>query len=320
MLSSIRSEGAQLLVTNEHLAAAARWRDALEGWYLRVAASGAIPARWYLPALPPEEGRAATSGDLELEIVSHCWRYARFLRFQLASLVRFPPTRTAVTVTIFHAPDDDETVRLLEAYGSRKVPGITWNWRALPEKQLYRRSIGRNLAALTTRADWVWFTDCDVMFRDDCLDVLRDRLQGRRDALVFPRRENVTPLIDSSDPMLAPTTDERLPEVDISRFMVSERGRATGPLQIVHGDVARACGYCDSLPYYQKPTAKFAKCHEDRAFRWLLRTDGVAIDVPGVYRIRHAEKGRYSGSSLSGALRGFLRRRHSMNPERRPSS
>jgi hypothetical protein len=308
-----------LLAMNDHLAATAQWRDVLEGWYLRFAASGAIPARWYLPALPPEEERAATSGALELEIVSHCWRYARFLRFQLASLVRFRPARTAVTVTIFHAAEDDETCRLLETYGSKRVPGITWNWRALPEEQLFRRAIGRNLAALATRADWVWFTDCDVMFRDECLDVLGDRLQGRRDALVYPRQENVTPLLDSSDPMLAPTTDEQVPEVDVSRFMISERGRATGPLQIVHGDVARACGYCEALPHYQKPILKFAKCHEDRVFRWLLRTNGVAIDVPGVYRIRHAEKGRYSGSSLSGALHGLLRRRHSMHPERRPS-
>ena len=31
-------------------------------------------------------------------------------------------------------------------------------------------------------------------------------------------------------------------EIEADRFMVSERGRATGPLQIVHGDVARAVG------------------------------------------------------------------------------
>ena len=39
-------------------------------------------------------------------------------------------------------------------------------------------------AALLTDADWVWFTDCDLMFRDDCLDVLVEQLQGRRDAQI----------------------------------------------------------------------------------------------------------------------------------------
>ncbi len=303
---------------NDHPDATARWRDVLEDWYLRFAASGAIPARWYLPSLPPEEKRARATGTLHLELVSHCWRYARFLRFQLASLAQFPPTRVSVTVTVFHAREDGETVELLESFGAKDISGVTWNWRVLPKEHLFRRSIGRNSAALATRADWVWFTDCDLMFREDCLDVLSDQLSGRADALLYPRQENVTPMLDSGDPMLAPTLGDRLPDVDVARFMISERGRATGPLQIVHGDVARACGYCNSLPYYQKPVPKFAKCREDRAFRWLMRTDGVPIDVPGVYRIRHAEKGRYSGSAVSNSVRGLLRSPESMRPERRP--
>jgi hypothetical protein len=98
--------------------------------------------------------------------------------------------------------------------------------------------------------------------------------------------------------------------------MVSERGRATGPLQIVHGDVARAVGYCDTLKYYQKPSANFAKCYEDRAFRWLLRSDGVPLDVPGVYRLRHIHKGRYTGSSVSNNLRSAIRRASAWLKER----
>jgi len=58
---------------------------------------------------------------------------------------------------------------------------------------------------------------------------------------------------------------------------------------------------------YQTPVESFAKCHEDRAFRWLLRSQGVPLPIPGVYRIRHIKKGRYSGSETDTRFRTWLR-------------
>jgi hypothetical protein len=97
-------------------------------------------------------------------------------------------------------------------------------------------------------------------------------------------------------------------DVDPALFSRFPRSRATGPLQITHGDVARAVGYCESLPYYQRPSATWCKAYEDRAFRWLLRSQGEPLDVPGVYRIRHVAKGRYTGGKLNTGLRSSLRR------------
>ena len=284
------------------------WTDAITGYYLRFAATGAIPARWYLPSLPPVEQRASKTGELQLEIVSHCWNYAHFLTYQLSSLVNFPPTRLTVKMTVFYAQEDIRTVAVLKYFGAIEVPGVTWNWQALPRERLFRRSIGRNKAALESTADWIWFTDCDLLFREDCLDVLSEQLQGRQDALVYPRQERVTSMLADSDPMLDIDEEPRVIDIEADRFTVSERGRATGPLQIVHGDVARAAGYCDTLKHYQKPSPTFAKCYEDRAFRWLLRSDGVALDVPGVYRVRHIHKGRYTGSTASNNIRSAIRR------------
>ena len=294
----------------------ASWADPITSFYLRFAATGAIPARWYLPSLPPAEERTAATGKLKLEIVSHCWNYAHFLTYQLSSLVSFPPTRLTVNMTVFYAEEDVRTAALLEYFGVIEVPGVTWNWQKLPREQLFRRSIGRNKAALETGADWVWFTDCDLLFRENCLDVLSDELQGRQDALVFPRQERVTSMLADSDPMLNIDEKPRIVDIDADRFTISERGRATGPLQIVHGDVARAAGYCATLEYYQKPSATFAKCYEDRAFRWLLGTDGIALDVPGVYRLRHVQKGRYTGSAASNKTRSAIRRFTSWLKER----
>lgn len=284
-------------------------RERLELWFLHVAAGGVVPARWFLPEVPAEDARAARSGHLSLEIVSHCWQYAHLLAYQLSSLVLYPPARLAVTVTVFHAAEDAETVALLRYFGARDIPNVTWNWQVLPRGRLFRRAIGRNLAARATRCDWIWFTDCDVVFHAGCLDGLGDALQGRREALVFPREERCSGLLVPTDPLLQATQGgPRIADIDATRFSARQRGRATGPLQITHGDVARACGYCESLAAYQRPSRYWPKLREDRAFRWLLRTQGVPIEVPGVYRIQHLSKGRYRGSRLVTALRTALRR------------
>jgi len=283
--------------------------DAIALAFLRIAASGWVPARWFLSRLPSEQERAARSGRLSVEIVSHCWGYSHLLVYQLSSLALHPPTRLGVTMTVFYAREDQATVALLEFFGAMEVPGVRWNWQALDKYSLFRRAIGRNIAARATSCDWVWFTDCDLVFHAGCLDGLADALQGRRDTLVFPREEGWSPLLEPGDPMLeAGKHGPRLLDIDPSRFTPRRRDRATGPLQITHGDVARACGYCEQLAVYQKPVAHFAKAHEDRAFRWLLRTQGEPVDVPGVYRVRHVSKGRYQGSRGTNFVRTLVRR------------
>lgn len=285
-------------------------RDVVELWFLRLAAGGLVPAGWFAPPPPAEAARAARTGHLRLEIVSHCWRYAHLLAYQLSSLVLHPPTRLSVTMTVFHAAEDAGTVALLGDFGARRVPNVNWNWQALDRGRLFRRGIGRNLAARATAADWVWFTDCDLLFHAGCLDGLADALQGRRDALVFPQAEAVSALLAEDDPMLERGRRGPMPvDIDPSRFERQVRDRATGPLQIAHGDVARARGYCGELRVYQQPSPVWTKCTEDRAYRWLLRSRGAPIQVPGVYRIRHASKGRYRDRSLSGRVRGTIRRR-----------
>jgi len=281
----------------------------LQGAYWRLAASGYISPKRYLPDLPTGDQLAAREGHLQLEIVSHCWNYSNLLAFQLASIAEFPPERATLTVTVFYGVEDTGTAELLEVFGEKEIPNVVWNWWALPKEQLFRRAIGRNAAALESEADWVWFTDCDLLTRDNCLDSLADALQGRRDVLVYPRVEHCTDLLPPDHPMLTPDLEstDALP-IDESLFIPRERSRATGPLQIVHGDVARAAGYCNSIPYYQKPVDRWAKAHEDRALRWLLRSQGEPVDVPGVYRIRHSAKGRYTGPTMVNAIRGQTRK------------
>lgn len=292
---------------SERIAAAGSLGYRLRLGLIWLAASGLAPARWFQWPPPPAEKRTAKEGRPRIEIVSHCWRYAHLLAYQLSSLVNHPPQDVDVTMTVFHSPEDAETVELLERFGRYEVSGVTWNWQARDKTQLFRRSIGRNEAALASQADWVWFTDCDVVFHQGCLDGLGRSLQGRRDALVFPDHEFCSPVYEPGDEVLEAARHADLVEIDPSVFVRQERARATGPLQITHGDVARACGYCRDIAVYQQPTDRWAKAHEDRAFRWLLGTVGKPVDVPAVYRIRHQAKGRYRKQGMHSRLRMRVR-------------
>jgi hypothetical protein len=283
-----------------------RATDSLTLWFYRHAASGALPAGWFEKNVPPRSKLAGNTGPLTIEIVTHCWQYSNMLAYQLSSLVLHPPTQCKVIFTVYYSGEDRDTQSLLQTFSNHCVDSVEWNWCELPPQSLFRRSIGRNQAALETRADWIWFTDCDLIFHAGCLDALNQQLQGRRDALVYPSEERVTTLLPQDDPMLR-KTNGGLIDIETDQFSVDKKTRATGPLQITHGDVARAAGYCNALTIFQRPAPHWCKAIEDRVFRWLIGSQGVAIDVPGVYRIRHVSKGRYQGDSLRSRLRAAIR-------------
>lgn len=285
-----------------------RFYDPLLGWFFRMAASGYIPAKWFLKEVPNEQQRQKKTGHLTLEVVSHCWGYSHMLAFQLSSLVNYPPTKASVTMTVFYNPEDEKTQKLLDYFTSIEVDNVTWNWQALPKELLFRRGIGRNKAALNTKADWVWFSDCDIMFNDNCIDSLVDSLQGRNDILVFPKHEKTTPMLKEDHPLLQEGAEPQVIKIeDENDFEYYSRSKATGEFQITHGDVARACGYCANLSLYQTPSEHWCKCVEDRAFRWLIGSHGVAIDIENVFQIRHVVKGRYKKGSWWSNVRSKIR-------------
>lgn len=298
-------------------------RRLLESFY-RLAASGLVPRRWLAPPPPdrPPQTEPETAPETDrpptLEIVSHCWHYSRFLAYQLSSLALHPPAAVSVRMTVFYSPEDRDTAELLEFFGAMTVPGVSWNWRALEPTRLFRRAIGRNLAALATDADWIWFSDCDVVFHDGALDAAGSVLRGRPEPLLFPRVHRVSDLLEDDDARLRAAGATGLVDIDPTEFHSETRDKAVGGFQILRGDIARAAGYCNAIPFYQEPVPTWQKTYEDRTFRWLLGTDGEPVEIPGLYRIRHAAKGRdpapaagssRSPASMLRAARAWLRRR-----------
>ena len=120
--------------------------DGALGIFFRLAASGLVPASWFRAVDPADIDKARRTGQLKLEIVSHCWRYAPL--FDLST--EFPGESPHRSVGGHNDRGftrlRDQAVRDVLAYfGEIDVPGVRWNWRELPKEQLFRRSIGRNL-------------------------------------------------------------------------------------------------------------------------------------------------------------------------------
>lgn len=279
--------------------------------FYRAVVSGALPVAWFRDVDPATVEKASKTGKLNLEIVSHCWRYGHFLNYQLSSLLTHRTEKFDITMTVFHVPEDELVTPVLEYFGEMEVPGITWNWQPLPKEKLFRRAIGRNLAAKNTKADWIWFTDADILFHENCLDTLADLLQGRDNGLVHPRIGLGTRLLEDDDEILEKGRQgPNVIDIPIAEFTPygGPRKKAKGPHQITHGDIARACGYCDSIAYYQTPADRWMKTYEDRAFRWLIGTHGTPLDIPNVCQIRHIVKGRYEKDSFMTKVRKAIRK------------
>ena len=199
--------------------------------------------------------------------------------------------------------------QLIDRFSKFQIPGITWDWQVLPKPELFRRAIGRHRASLTNKVDWLWFADCDLIFNEGCLDSLAEALKGKQVPLVFPDHEGITGLLQSAHPMLNQSLDNNgTVDIDPTLFYRNEISKAKGAFQVVHGDVARAVGYCGTLKLYQKPCDVWRKTYEDTVFRRLIGTEGEPVRVDNLFRIRHAEKGRYAKGSALAGVRGRIRK------------
>jgi len=287
---------------------APRWYNTYAIHFFRLVMKYILPASWFRSALPEIQNRTAVDGFFNLEIVSHCWGYSNMLTYQLSSFVNYPPTKCAVTVTVFYAKEDTKSQAVLDFFNQKTVENVTWNFQALSKGKLFRRAIGRNIAARNSTAQWLWFTDCDIIFHENCLDSLAEQLQGKQASLYYPAQERTTEMLAQDDPMLREDSEPQLVNIDTEGFSLHSRDKAKGAFQIVHGDVARAIGYCADLAIYQTLSEHWCKCYEDREFRWLLGSQGIPLNVDGVYQIRHIHKGRYKKNTFRSKLRSKIRR------------
>jgi len=285
-----------------------RWYNTYAIHFFRLVITRLLPASWFRAVLPKVAERKAVDGFFQLEIVSHCWGYSNMLTYQLSSFVNYPPTKCALTVTVFYAKEDTKSQAVVDFFSQKSVGNVTWNFQPLSKGKLFRRGIGRNIAARTTKADWLWFTDCDIIFHENCLDSLAEQLQGKQESLYYPKQERTTEMLEQDDPMLRQDSEPQLVDIDSDDFSLHSRDKAKGAFQIVHADIARAIGYCERLRMFQTEDDRWRKTYEDTAFKWLISSEGIPLDIDGVFQIRHVQKGRYTKDSNVSRVRSKIRR------------
>ncbi|MBL9090229.1 MAG: glycosyltransferase family 2 protein [Planctomycetaceae bacterium] len=232
---------------------------------------------------------------MKLEIVTHCWRYSRLLHYQLSSLYLFPPTVVQVMVCVYCADREHDplTADVLDFFRHQQAPPtVVVDVRQFEPPRLFRRAIGRHHAARRTTADWVWFTDCDMVFRDGAIDSLADHLEATTERLLYPRQVMLHRTHALGDAAIERAKGAKsCLDIDPSEFKPKQYSRAIGGVQIVLGSVVREFGYCPE-ERWQRPADRWQRCTEDTAFRKRLGTKGTSIDVPNVFRMRHSECGR----------------------------
>lgn len=240
-----------------------------------------------------------------LEIVVHAYaevldQYAQFLRFQLSSLV-LNPTEVPIRITTCFTPRD-ERIGIVLAKFAGKLP---LNPLPLQPEDLFRRSIGRNQAALSTEADLVFFTDVDYCFYDDCLDSLWaqwNKLEAKP-SLLWIRQIQIHKDHEIGDRLIAwarESADDLL-RIDPADFKAENIPRAIGGVQIISGDDARTYGYLNDRPKWRRPSDNpFVIFSDDIIFRESCEKRGksVSIILPGLYRLRHS-KTTYGGDRAS---------------------
>lgn len=228
------------------------------------------------------------------EIVSHCWQYSRLLTYQLSGFVLHPPANCNLTVTVFHAAEDDDTRRTLDFFAALSPPRVTWNFLAIERPRLMRRAIGRNLACKATAADWVLMTDCDYVFGAGAIDLIVDGLRfAGQSVLGHVREHSASTSQADGDAEIERVTGPDVVGVDPSRYSPSRLARAIGGSQFVPGDWARVRGYLPNSRRFQRPAGEWQRTFEDTSFRRTCGLPQFAIDCPAMYRIRHSQRGRF---------------------------
>lgn len=241
---------------------------------------------------------------LTLETVVSCWRYSRLLCYHLSGFVLYPPERCRLIATVYYCPDEDEeTAMVLDYFGQlpagQQSPNITWSWRPMDRRRLMRRAISRHEASLATQADFLLFGDADYFFHGPgAIDAAADAMAAacvNGPHIMHPMLVQMSRRHSHGDSEISRVRGPMVIDVRERFYRAFRLDRAIGGTQWVPGIVARSKGYIPQYRQFHRPCQEWRRTMEDPIYRRKLVRDGisqVALDVPGVYRIRHSVRGR----------------------------
>ena len=230
-----------------------------------------------------------------IEIVTHVYnppgtdQYAQLLKWQLASLANNPPRcNFKITVVYYHLDEALKTVPLNDI-----GLGSSISYLPMDREHLFRRAIGRNYQAKRTKAKVIWFTDCDYLFGEGCLDTVVD-LVGEGDGLCIPATVKINVDHATGNAAIERERDNPLPQIIESEFKERREKKAIGGLQIIGGRTANQIGYLDGTSWVDPvDTSKgFRSCRCDKVWRTKNKLASTRLPILNCYRMRHELDGR----------------------------
>lgn len=238
-----------------------------------------------------------------IELVTHCWSgddvpiYHHLLALQLRSVLTHRASDVKVKVTVCYTPGDTRTAGVLADYAPEFSGNPSLSGLPLPPGKLFRRAIGRNVAAKRTDADVVWFTDVDYLFGEGALQAAHGVcVASEGTPLVHPKYVWLNQHHTLGDMIISNAAAGQVEMPPKKLFFRRREQIAIGGIQIVQGDYCREHGYLSKKRKWQEPVEldHFDRCYCDIRFR---KNVGSAkpVRVPEVYRIRHSRCGRDQG-------------------------
>lgn len=251
---------------------------------------------------------------MKIHIISHCWalehvNFAVFLRAQMSSLYASSLRSTQDWhISVVHDRNDPTVIQEL---------GLIQNQIAMKDRitpvpvdrpQCWRKCIGWDVAARgVLDSDLVWFTTCEYLFTNGCLDAVASFWeQNDRPTMIWPKSywaNKDKKYIDTWSSEHTYTAFPMLPNpARFSQFMCS---RAIGGVQIVSGDYVKEFGYLrDDAKYQAPPDRPFPDSLDTAAFRLQMENtttygpSNSPVTIAGISALPQLFRMRYSFADL----------------------
>lgn len=232
----------------------------------------------------------------DVEIVTHCWKYARSLAYQMSGLILDPP-KCEVQLTIYWNEEDEATRNTITTLYPQLPVNVHLAPRCLDKPRLFRRAIGRNEACLQSLAGaCLILTDADYVWPGGAIDEVLARGVTPTTALTFPHHYYKQIDHETGDSYLERQVVPKVLPLNPKDFEHCRIGKAIGGIQVYDAHVARKYGYLNGTKWMTPHRGeKFACCRCDRGFRgWIADKGYEPKDFDGgePWRIRHSKKGR----------------------------
>lgn len=228
---------------------------------------------------------------MQVEVVTHCYRYPKLLTFHLSAYVLRPP-KTKTLVSIYWTPTDDTVRPVLEHFSGLSPNNITWNYVELPHEQLMRRAIGRDMACRSTVADYLLLSDADYLLSGEVIDAAVEEMSQHPPSLCYPHTVMQSTSHELGDAEIAKVTEPGVYDYQPDRYTEIPLPRAIGGAQWIPRKTANEKGYLPKGHKFLNPEPVWRQTRCDTRARGYWGLPQLALDVRGVYRIRHSERGR----------------------------